>query len=225
MNEEQAFAAVECGVERIVALYPIAKKLEERGIAAVTLFGAIGAGTKATGEVMAMNTSQIYASGDKKIYGGFRLNVTNSETAEEFSALEAVTLSPELNLKEIGQITAKVRCEVFAYGRLPLMVMRNCPARACGECHGGGGYTLRDRRREEFHIQCGADCVSELLNSKPVYMADKMHELASAGVDGVQLWFYTESAAEVKKIIRAYKNGTPMEENSFTRGHFYRGVV
>ena len=78
-------------------------------------------------------------------------------------------------------------------------------------------------------IRCGENCTSELLNSKTIYMADKMHDIVNSGVDGIQLWFYNEDAETVKKVINAYQKGlcgkAPEPEHDFTRGHFYRGVV
>ena len=120
-----------------------------------------------------------------------------------------------------------VRCNVIAYGSLPLMIMRRCPAKDV--CRGEGGYTLKDRRGEEFSIKCNTECVSELMNSKVIYMADKLDDIKKSGADAIELWFYRESPEEVKRIIDVYKKGingegTPCVKD-FTRGHFYRGMV
>ena len=230
-NEEQARAAAACGVKRIAAPRDTAERLfKQVDCEVITLLDNIGAGARPqTDGVMVMNTAQIAANADKKLYGGFRLNIYNSSSAEVFGAMEAITLSCELNLKEIRAVGANAPCEVIAYGRLPLMLMRNCPARVHGACRGKGGFSLKDRKGESFLIRCGENCTSELLNSKTVYMADKMPDIMKAGADGIQLWFYNENAETVKKVITAYKEGMrgagPAPEIEFTRGHFYRGVV
>lgn len=230
MNEKQAISAYKAGAKRVVLPKKIAEKAEEKiGCEVAALLSNIGADTAATKSVMVMNTAQIEANAGKKIYGGFRLNIYNSASCEVFADLQAITLSCELNLKEIKKTSADTACEVFAYGRIPLMLMRNCPAKIHAACRGEGGYSLRDRMGEKFPIRCAPGCTSELLNSKNVYMADKMADIAEAGADGVQLWFYDETEEEVQAVVEAYKAGilneTAKPDGEFTRGHFYRGVV
>ena len=70
----------------------------------------------------------------------------------------------------------------------------------------------------------------EILNSKPIYLADKPEIFKKLKISSIRLLFTVENFAECGKIISEYKkavNGEaakPMRENSFTRGHFYRGV-
>lgn len=215
---EQARAAAECGIKRIAAPKDILDKLSTDS-EKVYLMPPVGTGNAAgEGMIMAQNIAQ---SGESVI-GGHRLNITNSETASAYKGFKAVTLSPELNLKDIGEIASDVPLEVIAYGRLPLMLMRRCPA----GCGGAGGMTLRDRRGEEFPISCGDGCIAELMNSKPIYMADKLSELKDAGIDGLQLWFYDENGDKVRDIIAEYKGEKDTSPpDDFTRGHFYRGFL
>lgn len=223
---EQAMAAAECGAERIAAPENIISKINTDAEKTALLPG-IGTGCEVgTESVMVMNNAQQYVFSDKKQYGGFRLNMTNSETVSAYKNMSAVTLSPELNLRDIKEISANVPTEVIAYGRLPLMLMRKCPAGATGKCGGKGGNQLVDRRKEVFPIVCGDGCISEILNSKPIYMADKADELKSCGADGLQLWFYDEKADRVAEIIKEYKGEKePHLPENFTRGHFYRGFL
>ena len=115
------------------------------------------------------------------------------------------------------------------YGRIPLMVMENCPSKANGVCK--KDVKLKDRRKEEFPLVCAPGCYSELLNSKPVYMADKAKDLLKLPVSIFKLRFTDEDEESVKNIIKLYTdaflNGKAVEgmkENTFTRGHYYRGV-
>ncbi len=219
---EQAKAAARCDVKRIVAPRSVIKNIET-DIDLAELMPSIGTGNEPfTNTIMVQNIAQVGVHSDGKIIGGHRLNITNSESAEAYRSFDAVTLSPELNLKDIAEISASVPLEVIAYGRLPLMLMRRCPSK----CGGKGGMTLLDRRGERFPIKCGDGCISELMNSKPIYMADKLSDLKEAGVNGLQLWFYDESADTVIDIIGIYKGeGKTEPPADFTRGHFYRGFL
>lgn len=220
-TREQAMAAVAAGADRICAPESALAAVPE-GAVKITLLRGVGA-DKADGNVMVMNTAQVGMADKCGLFGGFRLNITNSESAAVFGDFKAVCLSPELNLRDIKQLATVQNAEVIAYGKLPLMIMRRCPAKDI--CRGGGGYSLRDRRGEEFAIMCGRGCTSELLNSKPIYMADKLGDLRRAGINGLQLWFTDEGAKETARIISDYKNGTDKPIENFTRGHFYRGMV
>ena len=70
----------------------------------------------------------------------------------------------------------------------------------------------------------------ELLNSKPVFMADKLNDLIKLRPSALRLIFTVENFAECGKIIGEYRKALSGEsvkmppENTFTRGHFYRGV-
>lgn len=182
--------------------------------------------------VLISNVGQEEFYSGHKMYGNTRLNVVNTYSAEVFSNYESVALSYELNLKEIKKIKMTAKKEVVCYGKISLMIMKNCPVRAITKkCAKNGGYTLKDRRNQEFTISCDDNCHSVLLNSKNIYMADKMKDIIIAGVERVRLDFSSESFSQTLEIINRYKRAIlgetiePMEENSFTRGHFYRGVL
>lgn len=182
-------------------------------------------------KIMAQNIGQLDYDGE--VYGGERLNVTNSATCELLAekGVKRITLSPELNIKEIREITNNTAAptEVIAYGRLPVMVMENCVIKSQGMCSKNGGkFELSDRMGERFPIMCEM-CRNILLNSVPIYMADKGSDLLSLNVDVIRLKFTTETPEEVKKVINAYE--TALSGNTpkgvfdrITRGHFYRGA-
>ena len=108
------------------------------------------------------------------------MNVFNSQTAQHYGDLKTVTLSPELNLHEIADLCENTNAdlEVIGYGHIPLMMMKNCPIKAMGKCQKGKMiYKLKDRKREEFPIVCSKGCIAKILNSKPIFMADKIADL------------------------------------------------
>ena len=171
---------------------------------------------------------------DKNLYGTHRLNVFNSETADEFLNMQLINLSPELNIREISDIVKNTDAmtEVTVYGRLTLMFMKNCPIKALGKCQGHKNkYTLRDRKIEEFPVICSPDCRARLINSKPLFMADKMKDIVDTGVDAIKLKFTIEDEELTKRITQIYKRALSgdraeniFKENQFTRGHYFRGV-
>jgi putative protease len=186
--------------------------------------------------VMAQCLSQTRSYADRRVYGGFRLNIYNSEAARFYENLVSVTLSPELNLREIQELTenADITAETIVYGRLPLMMMKNCPIKAsCGKCQKKTQkYSLRDRRGEIFPLICGDECISILLNSKPIFMADKVEDLRRAKINRIRLVFTVENFSECGKIMNVYERAfsgeavqNPFSESGFTRGHYYRGVL
>ena len=188
-----------------------------------------------TDGVLVSSPAAIYKYKDKEIYGDFRLNVFNSQTAQHYGDLKTVTLSPELNLHEIADLCENTNAdlEVIGYGHIPLMMMKNCPIKAMGKCQKGKMiYKLKDRKREEFPIVCSKGCIAKLLNSKPIFMADKIADLKKLKINSIRLIFTVEKFAQCDKIIDMYKralngekNVQSMTENTYTRGHFYRGVL
>lgn len=183
--------------------------------------------------LLVQNLGQLPQSADKLLYGGERLNVTNSLSASALSQLgmKRVTLSPELNLREIKQVidNTTIPVEVIAYGRIPVMVMENCVIKSAYRCNKGqGNFALSDRMGEQFPLLCDG-CRNVLYNSVPLYMADKAEDLLSLNAAVLRLAFTTESYDECRQIIVAYQAGlsgkTPHKVfDKITRGHFYRGV-
>ena len=189
-------------------------------------------GTK-NDSVLVSSTAAAEFYSNKNLHGDFRLNIFNSFSANHFKHFESVTISPELNIGEIRALikNTEVSTELIAYGHLPLMLMRNCPLKAAGKCQNGKRtFKLKDRKNQEFGIMCQENCNAVLLNSKPIYMADKLNDLLDTGVNRIRLMFTTESYAECDRIIKEYKKAFAGEkvhapaENTFTRGHYYRGV-
>ncbi len=155
---------------------------------------------------------------------GFGMNIFNSVSIGEIRKLGAkdCLVSCELPLSAISKLGGELPRGIFAYGRIPLMLTRNCPVKnklTCSECKGKS--VLVDRMGVEFPVVCGNGC-STVLNSRPVWLADKKHDIKN--VDYALLYFTTESKEECAKVISAYKNSSaPACE--FTRGLYYKGVL
>ncbi len=158
-----------------------------------------------------------------RVNAGFGSNIFNSAALSyyEKQGIEKALLSAELTLNQIKNLGGNIPRGIFAYGRVPLMLTRNCPVKnkkSCESCKQKSFLT--DRKSAEFPVDCISGC-SELLNSRPVYTADRLKEIKN--VDFILLYFTTETKSEAEKIISAYKTGAK-PDFEFTRGLLYRGV-
>ncbi len=158
-----------------------------------------------------------------EIIFGFGMNVFSSfscDFAESFNA-KGVLLSPELTVNQISKISCNLPTAVIAYGKLPLMIFKNCPinnAKSCSECKQNSFLT--DRKNEQFSIKCRMG-YSELFNSTPIWMADRLSEL---NCSFALLYFTGETKQEISGIIKAYKT-KKSANGKFTRGLYYKGVL
>lgn len=157
------------------------------------------------------------------LHGEFGLNIANAGCLAEYErlGLSDCLLSFELSLARARAVGGTLPRGLLIYGKLPLMVTRNCPIRlsGCKDCKGFG--TLTDRKKEVFEVRCTGRRYSEIFNSKPVYLADKMEEVN--GIDYGLLSFTSEGAKQVDRILLRYtQTHEPME--NITRGLYYRNV-
>ncbi len=159
----------------------------------------------------------------KRIVASPSLNILNSLSTDEAKALKVseMIISCECGLELANKMSAPIKKGVFVYGRIPLMLTRNCPiknGKTCDECKRQSNIV--DRKGISFPIRCNMG-YSEILNSRPVYMADRLNEIKNN--DFIFLYFTTESKEESLDIINSYyEEKSPTGE--FTRGLLYRGV-
>ena len=159
----------------------------------------------------------------KKVIASPSLNIINSHSMDVAKKLgiSEVIVSNECTLDNFKNISSPIPKGITVYGRIPLMLTRNCPVKngkACGECRRNSQIT--DRKGISFPVKCFMG-YSEILNSRPIYMADRMNEIPPCDI--LFFNFTTESTTEIKEILDAYKtNKKPQIE--FTRGLLYRGV-
>jgi putative protease len=147
------------------------------------------------------------------LHGDHRLNITNSETAIQLSQyFTDVIASPELTLPRLRDLcrnSPNVRTAI--YGRTPLMITEKCVGKELGGCDicESGRAALTDRRGVSFPVLRIFDHRSLIVNSLPLYMADKKSELDRMGLNATHFIFTVESREEIARIINAYKRSTP----------------
>ena len=164
-----------------------------------------------------------------RLHGDFGLNVFNSAAMNNLQRMDfaSACLSFELTLPQIRDISKAVPTEIFAYGRLPLMLTEHCLIRnRTGECTCSTGFTkLTDRTGAEFPIiKDGNTCRSVLLNGKKLNWLDRQNDLARLGLWAIRLYFTTENSREVDRVLSDYLTPTPFEPGFCTRGLYLRGL-
>ncbi|MCM1529405.1 MAG: U32 family peptidase [Alistipes sp.] len=149
-----------------------------------------------------------------RLHGGFTLNIFNSLSAEA-APTEDVILSPELTAEQISEIGCEKPAGALIYGRLPLMLTRNCPIKnevGCQKCTG----CITDRTARQLPVACSGDYV-ELLNPDILYMGDRLNELG--GISFGVIMLHDENADETRAAMLMNK-----PHGNITRGLYYRGV-
>ncbi len=155
---------------------------------------------------------------------GFGMNLFNTRAVEEIEKLGAADClaSAELLADEISRLGGGLPRGVLIYGRLPLMVTRNCPVKnelSCEKC--GRQSELVDRTGARFPVRCKYG-FSFIYNSVPVCMTDRLADIKNTDFD--LLYFTVENSEEIKKIIDGYHSGS-VPDYGFTRGLYYRNVL
>ena len=163
------------------------------------------------------------------IRGDFGLNMYNSGAVNIAKKLgfASTTLSFEMTMPQIRDVSKLVPCELLVYGRMPLMVMENCLIHnKAGECNCHlGGIKLTDKTGAEFPvIKDGNSCRSVLLNSKKLSWLDRQEDLSHLGIWATRLYFTTENPREVDRILEDYVHPNPFDPGACTRGLYLRGL-
>ena len=129
----------------------------------------------------------------------------------------SVTLSPELttggarSLSECGAALT----EAIIYGRITMMITENCLIKnSGGKCTCKGEF--KDVTGAVFPVlKTDGSCRNKILNSRPIYLADRDYSFLSYGM----LAFTTESEDEVCDITEKYQKGERWDKD-YTRGYF-----
>ena len=162
------------------------------------------------------------------LHGDFGLNVFNSQTIKELrqEGFETLTVSPELSLAQIRDLSKGISCELLAYGRLPLMLLEHCVVKnTTGNCVCSSPQHLTDRTGAAFPIvRDGASHRNVILNAQKLFLADKKRDYSGIGIATARLMFTTEHPKECVTVLERYLGKNDFKPPVFTRGLYYRGV-
>lgn len=154
------------------------------------------------------------------LHGGFGLNVSNSFSCIQLaeSGLSDLTFSFEMKISQLRKINSPVPAGIIAYGRLPLMLTRNCPIKnetGCSKCK----KQISDRTGRVFPVICEKG-YNEILNSDILCLEKKDF----SGFDFILIMLYNENENQIKNI--AENIGHPeFRPESATKGLYYRGII
>ena len=171
----------------------------------------------------------------------YSLNVVNSTSCHQLYRLGAkrVTLSYELNKKQIGELIDAYYAEndgypaleMIVYGRAPLLFTKYCPLKKMGQCGicKTKSYEIKDEYGT-FPIISHDDCTTTILNGKILNLLDEMPSID--GVEAFRLNFTIESPEEVVKVVKAAQgkldgkiSQSLFNQETDTRGHFNKEII
>ena len=159
--------------------------------------------------------------------GDFGLEIYNAQALKEYKrlGLQSATLSFELKLAQIRDLSKCLDTELITYGRLPLMLMENCIIRnRTGSCGCQNTNILTDRKGARFPVVSAPGCRNELLNSQKLFLADRPADYRRIGLWAQRLLFTTENPRECVQVAQRYLEQGSWTPNEYTRGLYYRDV-
>lgn len=238
-TNEQAKAVRKCGITQIYAplevsarheglipVLPRAFRDDEQELIKNLLEKCKNNGANA---VMITNVGQVCLARELglDIHGDFGLNVYNSASMDTLKSIgvKRQVLSFEARLSQLRDMSKPMDTVLTVYGYLPLMIFENCAIRRkTGECTCEKQTCyLTDRQGKKFALVKAFGCRNEMLNSQPLYVADKISECKQVGSEYALLRFTTETPERCMQICRLAKDAKPIDQD-FTRGLYYRGV-
>jgi len=191
---------------------------------------------------------------DLPIRSDYSLIAYNASALRAMQALgiSGVTLSPELNLKQVEKLAAQhiLPLECIVHGRLELMVSEYCVLGSLlggldkGSCNGAclkgkEPFMLKDRKGELFPIVTDQFCHMHLLNAKTLSMLPFAMSFGKAGVARIRIEGKYLNHEELRSMVGKYKEISSLKDvldeeqerfireiegEGITRGHYFRGV-
>ncbi|PKM76067.1 MAG: peptidase U32 [Firmicutes bacterium HGW-Firmicutes-15] len=184
----------------------------------------------------------------------YSLNILNSYSLRFLcqQGVSGVCLSPELSFDNLQTFADFSKVELLIHGELILMESQHC---MLGSVLGGGrekcmapcagnSYYLRDDKAYEFPVETDSDCRFYIFNSRTLCMMPDLPRMlalkpASMRIEARRLTdeqladtvkLYRQALNELLKGLKpnlgAYQQDlAAATSSSFTKGHYYRGVL
>ena len=162
---------------------------------------------------------------------GSTVPVTNRKSQAFWrTAAEEVTASVELGAREAAQLDDEDTA-VLAYGRIPVMITRQCLKRESSGCLKPNVpdspylFSLYDRKDQPWLVEVHCrSCYNIIYMNEPLYMGDRLKALQGKKL---RLSFLNETAEETSEVLalfqQAISGDVPSEPSfPFTRGHYYK---
>jgi putative protease len=207
--------------------------------------------------VMAGNLGVLQLGKDRgwQVRADSYLNAFNGYTVRVLKEMgvEAVALSPELNLAQMAELarTAPLPLEAIIHGQLHLMISEHCIIGAAEGCYTQGKhvpcrraqYALRDEKGYVFPLVTDGKCRMHMMNSRELAMLDRLNELMPANLDILRIHAVGLNPANLEAVTRAHAEGldawaagtwdaasanarlNAARTLKLTTGHFFRKVL
>jgi putative protease len=169
----------------------------------------------------------------------FPLNIFNCYSASLLNETGAglLTVSPELTLREIREITQSFEAEAIIESRLELMVSEYClltELPGCGShferADQSALYEFTDEKGFSFPVFADRQGRTHVLNSRKLSMLDRLQDLIEAGLSSIRIDARRDED-NLERITAAYRQALDSEMTvqrqgkNYTHGHYYRGVL
>ncbi len=143
-----------------------------------------------------------------RIFGDFRLNVTNGESSNIYEEMGVthIILSPELTLPQARDVGGGL----ITYGRIPLMITERCFISENFGCESCNKCALTDRKGEKFPMMREFSHRNIIFNSTPTYMGDRLSELSTHRIRSEHFIFSVESSREIITVLDAINDAAPL---------------
>lgn len=161
-------------------------------------------------------------------HGMYSFNHLASESMKEYGA-SRLTIPVELNGREISERGGNG--EMIIYGYLPMMVSAQCIRKTTEGCTKKTELLyLKDRKGKEMPVknQCRF-CYNTIYNERPMSLLGLSKDVEKFAPESLRLNFTIEDRKTTERVLAAFyeefmegKEKTALD--SFTRGHFKRGV-
>lgn len=148
-----------------------------------------------------------------------QLNTFNSSSADLLTCLGArlIHLSPELTLKQLGQLNqgSAGAKEILVHGHQIVMLSKHCvlgsivggltatnPCKA--PCAGTENYGLKDRLGKVFPLRTDRHCLMYLFNSVELCLIEHLSEIRKVGVSSIRVEGRLYHPDQLEQVVRSY---------------------
>ncbi len=151
--------------------------------------------------------SLIYTS-NNNVVTDYYLNIVNHYYIDFLNSLKVkrITLSPELTLERLRQLTSKVdpniELEILGYGSLEYMIMKYNMTDTM-KLDNANNIALEDKNKNQYMLY--HDKYTHIMSHKKINLIEKIREFQNMGIDVFRLEFYLETKEEIIEIIRQIK--------------------
>lgn len=160
-------------------------------------------------------------SKSNNVNGDYSLNVVNSKNIDLLKKMGAkrITLSLELDIEDLKNLSCKEDIDVFVYGRSELMVTKYCPMnmvvnkdkKECNLCY-KNKYSLKDKDNNIYPILTNNHLI-HILDSNNINMLDNIPKLLSYGIYSFRIDLYDEKEKNIVNIIDKIRNCYDRRDN------------